>query len=78
MQRGTLWNGKGFAGLDANTHDKKIGKFIAIECPDLSRLLADCDEAATIIVRSLMHQDGARDTEIKVHSGCRKWLNGLQ
>lgn len=54
-----------------------VGNYIAVNCPDLRRLLSACDEAAILILRALMEENGSRNTEIKVHSVCKTWLNGL-
>jgi len=54
-----------------------LGNFVAVNCPDLRRLLIVCDEAAVLVLRAVKEETGSRDIEVKVHSVCRTWLSGL-
>jgi len=54
-----------------------LGNFVAVNCPDLRRLLIVCDEAAVLVLRAVKEETGSRDIEIRVHSVCRTWLSGL-
>jgi len=65
------------AGGTAATNSD-FGTFIAVNCPDLRRLLDACDNGAKLILTALEEHERGRNVEVLVHSDCRAWLADLK
>uniref|UniRef100_A0A7S4MSR5 Uncharacterized protein n=1 Tax=Odontella aurita TaxID=265563 RepID=A0A7S4MSR5_9STRA len=79
---GKVRRGDGVAGVNASGMSdagtvEGLGVFIARYCLDVQHVLRACDDAAVLLLRTLTDLDGPRDANVKVHDGCKAWLNGL-
>ena len=61
----------------AATHND-LGSFIAVNCPDLWRLLQACDNGARLVLSALEKHERGRNCEVLVHGDCKAWLADLK
>lgn len=64
-------------GGTAATHSD-LGSFIAVNFPDLWRLLQVCGNGARLVLSALEEHERGRNCEVLVHSDCKAWLANLK